>query len=55
MKAQIEEKERKKREERERKAREDIEEERKLQLERDNFQKQIDMEQRKNREKEVNF
>ncbi|CAL1547997.1 unnamed protein product [Lymnaea stagnalis] len=52
IKAQIEEKERKKREERERKIREDIEEERKLQLERDSLNKQTENEHRKIRERE---
>jgi len=53
IKAQIEEKERLKREEREKKWREEAEEERKLKAERDALQKQLEVEDSKNRQKEV--
>ena len=53
IKAQIEEKERLKREEREKKWREEAEEERKLKAERDALQRQLEVEDSKNRQKEV--
>ena len=53
VRAQVEEKERLKREERDRKLREDMEEERKLQAERDALKSQFEMEQLKNKQKEV--
>ena len=49
----VEDRQRQKREERERKIREEVEEEKKLQAERDRIQKLYEMEQEKQRSKEV--
>lgn len=53
MQAQVEEKQRLKREADEKRRREEAEEERRLALEREALQKQFDMENEKQREKEV--